>query len=116
MGFKNEKYEKAFYSFVAKNVQVNYNHTKIADIMNGGNFGFKDKDRYGQIKYISDRETHKLSDKGSFSQLLSSINAKAKTEYRFAKNCKLLLPIAWALVIFNYLFFNGGNLKNEFVL
>ena len=76
----------------------------IADIMNGGNFGFKDKDRYGQIKYISDREAHKVSDKGPFSQLLSSINAKAKTEYKFAKNCKLLLPIAWALVIFNYLF------------
>lgn len=75
----------------------------IADIMNGGNFGFKDKDRYGQIKYISDREAHKVSNKGAFSQLLSSINAKAKTEYKFAKNCKLLLPIAWASVIFNYL-------------
>ena len=76
----------------------------IADIMNGGNFGFKDKDRYGQIKYISDREAHKVSDKGAFSQLLSSINAKAKTEYKFAENRKLLLPIAWASVIFNYLF------------
>ena len=75
----------------------------IADIMNGGNFGFKDKDRYGQIKYISDREAHKVSNKGAFSQLLSSINAKAKTEYKFAENCKLLLPIAWASVIFNYL-------------
>lgn len=76
----------------------------IADIMNGGNFGLKDKDRYGQIKYISDRESHKVSDKGAFPQLLSSINAKAKTEYKFAENCKLLLPIAWVLVIFNYLF------------
>lgn len=76
----------------------------IADIMNGGNFGLKDKDRYGQIKYISDRESHKVSDKGAFSQLLSSINAKAKTEYKFSKNCKLLLPIAWVLVIFKYLF------------
>ena len=75
----------------------------IADIMNGGNFGNKNKDRYGQIKYISDREAHKVSDKGAFSQLLSSINAKAKTEYKFAENCKLLLPIAWASVIFNYL-------------
>ena len=75
----------------------------IADIMNGGNFGFKDKDRYGQIKFISDRETYKVSDKGTFSQLLSSINAKAKTEYKFVKDCKLLLPFAWASVIFNYL-------------
>lgn len=76
----------------------------IADIMNGGNFGFKEKDRYGQIKYISDREAHKVSNKGTFSQFLSSINAKAKMEYKFAKICKLLLPIAWASVIFYYLF------------
>lgn len=75
----------------------------IADILTGGNFGYKDKDRYGQIKYISDREANKVSDKGTFSQLLSSINAKAKTEYKFAKKCKLLLPIAWLAVVFNYL-------------
>ena len=74
----------------------------IADILMGGNFGYKDKDRYGQIKYISDREAHKVSDKGTFLQLLSNINAKAKAEYSFSKNCKLLLPIAWILVIFNY--------------
>lgn len=74
----------------------------IADILMGGNFGYKDKDRYGQIKYISDREAHKVSDRSVFSQLLSSINAKAKTEYSFSKNCKMLLPIAWILVIFNY--------------
>lgn len=75
----------------------------ITDIMNGGNFGFKDKDRYGQIKYISDREARRVSDKGTFSQLLSNINAKSKTDYHFVKNCKLLLPIAWVAVIFRYL-------------
>lgn len=75
----------------------------IADILTGGNFGYKDKDRYGQIKYISDREANKVSDKGTFSQLLSSINAKAKTEYNFTKKCKLLLPIAWLAVVFSYL-------------
>ena len=76
----------------------------IADIMSGGNFGNKNKDRYGQIKYISACEAHKISDKGIFRQLLSNINAKSKTEYDFAEKCKLLLPFAWVAVIFNYLF------------
>ena len=40
MGFKNEKYEKAFYNFVAKNVQVNYNHTVIADLLSKNNIKY----------------------------------------------------------------------------
>lgn len=40
MGFKNEKYEKAFYNFVAKNVQVNYNHTEIADLLSKNNLKY----------------------------------------------------------------------------
>lgn len=40
MGFKNEKYEKAFYNFVAKNVQVNYNHTEIAGLLSKNNIKY----------------------------------------------------------------------------
>ncbi len=75
----------------------------LADIMNGGNFGLKDTDRYGQIKYISNRETHTVNRKGAFSQALSSINAKAKNEYGFVKKCKILLPIGWVAVLSDYL-------------
>ncbi len=74
----------------------------ITDILNGGNFGRKDFDRYAQIKYISDREKHEVSQKTAFLQALSSINAKAKSKYDFAKKHKLLLPIGWLAVIFDY--------------
>ena len=40
MGFKNKKYDKAFYNFVAKNVQVNYNHTEIADLLSANNIKY----------------------------------------------------------------------------
>ena len=33
MALQNKKYEKVFYNFVVKNLQVNYNHTKIADLL-----------------------------------------------------------------------------------
>ncbi len=74
----------------------------IFDIISGGNFGFKDGDRYRQIKYISNRESHKVSKKNAFSQLLSNINTKAKKEYNFVKNNKLLLPLGWIAVLYDY--------------
>lgn len=75
----------------------------ITDILNGGNFGFKDKNRYGQIKYISNRETYNVSDKTPFLQALSNINFKAKTKYKFTKKYKFLLPVAWICVIVDYI-------------
>ncbi len=74
----------------------------LADIMNGGNFGFKDKDRYGQIKYINNRKNQSVSSKGAFLQLISSIDAKAKNECELVKKYKWLLPVGWVTVIFNY--------------
>ena len=74
----------------------------ITDIINGGNFGFKDEARYGHIKYISNRESDGISQKGAFSQLLMSINHKAKTKYNFVKKHKWLLPVGWVVVVFDY--------------
>ena len=74
----------------------------ITDIINGGNFGFKDETRYGHIKYISNRDSDGISQKGAFSQLLMSINHKAKTKYNFVKKHKWLLPVGWAVVVFDY--------------
>ena len=74
----------------------------ITDIINGGNFGFKDETRYGHIKYISNRDSDGISQKGAFSQLLMSINHKAKTKYNFVKKHKWLLPVGWVVVVFDY--------------
>ena len=74
----------------------------ITDIMTGGNFGFKDETRYGHIKYISNRESDGISQKGAFSQLFMSINQKAKIKCDFVKKHKWLLPVGWVVVVFDY--------------
>ncbi len=74
----------------------------VFDIISGGNFGFKDADRYRQIKYISNRESHKAGKKGVILQVFSSINTKAKTEYDFVKKHKILLPLGWVTVLYDY--------------
>ena len=74
----------------------------ITDIMTGGNFGFKDEARYGHIKYISNRDSDGISQKGAFSQLFMSINQKAKTKCDFVKKHKWLLPVGWVVVVLDY--------------
>ncbi len=75
----------------------------IADVIRGGNFGHKDRDRYRQIKYITDRSTNNVSKKGAFSQGMSSIDFKARTKYQFVKRYKVLLPLGWLAVMLEYL-------------
>ncbi len=76
----------------------------LSDILNGGNFGFKNKDRYGQIKYISNRITRTVNQSNVFLKLFNNINSKAEIKYSFAKKHKILLPAAWLLVMLDYLF------------
>lgn len=76
----------------------------ITDILNGGNFGFKDTDRYNQIKYISDRENGTTSKRNPVLQVFYSINAKTKTDFDFVNKIKILLPLGWVLTIFKYLY------------
>ncbi len=76
----------------------------IIDILNGGNFGYKDAERYSQIKYISDRKVGSTAKKNSILQLLSSINDKTKKEFKFVNKSKLLLPIGWVCTVSKYFY------------
>lgn len=76
----------------------------VTDILNGGNFGFKDPDRYSQIKYISDRQDGTVGKKRPVLQLFSSINSKTKKELDFVNKNKLLLPIGWIFTVCKYLY------------
>lgn len=76
----------------------------IVDILNGGNFGLKDPERYSQIKYISNRKNGTVGKKIPILQLLSSINAKTKKEFDFVNMSKLLLPIGWLFTVCKYLY------------
>lgn len=76
----------------------------IIDILNGGNFGHKDPERYSQIKYISDRKEGTVGKRNPVLQLFSSMNAKTKIEFGFVNKSKLLLPIGWLFTVCKYLY------------
>ena len=76
----------------------------ISDILNGGNFGVNDLERYSQIKYISDREIGAVAQKNAFVQLLCSINAKSKNEFPFVKKSVVFLPVGWLFTICKHLY------------
>ena len=76
----------------------------VFDILNGGNFGTKDTDRYNQIKYISDRKEGVAAKKNTISQLFVSINEKTKKEFTFVNKSKLFLPIGWIFTVCKYFY------------
>lgn len=76
----------------------------VFDILNGGNFGTKDADRYNQIKYISDRKEGTTAKKNPILQLCASINEKTKKEFKFVNKSKLFLPIGWLFTVCKYLY------------
>lgn len=74
----------------------------VTDILNGGNFGTKDTDRYRQIKYIGDREKRTVNKKSPVFQVLSTINSKTKTELKFTQKYKFLLPVGYVVTVLKY--------------
>ena len=76
----------------------------IADVLNGGNFGYKDTNRYNQIKYISDRKSGEKAKRSPIFQLFSSINQKTKKEFKFVNKSKFFLPIGWFFTVIKYLY------------
>lgn len=89
----------------------------ITDILNGGNFGFKDTTRYSHIKYIGDRNNKTVSQKNPIFQLFDSLNAKTKSECNFVKKHKILLPIGWVVTLCKYigLVISGKRKSDNFV-
>ena len=89
----------------------------ITDILNGGNFGFKDTTRYSHIKYIGDRNNKTVSRKNPIFQLFDSLNAKTKSECNFVEKHKILLPIGWVATLCKYigLVISGKRKYDNFV-
>ena len=76
----------------------------LEDIFLGGNFGYKNKDRYQQMKYISNRDNRTVDEKGRLRQLKETLFDKAKREYRFVRKHPLLLPLGCLAVLWRYFF------------
>lgn len=67
----------------------------ITDIMNGGNFGKKDANRYREIKYISNRGERTVDNNNVLIQVFGTLNQKTYSDYPLIEKCKVLLPIGW---------------------
>jgi hypothetical protein len=74
----------------------------LEDIVYGGNFGRKDKQRSYEGMFIADRDTGDMS-KGRLIQIFSSLNDIVDSRWRVAKKCPLLYPIGWAYFSLRYL-------------
>lgn len=75
----------------------------VCDIMAGGNFGFNDRDRYRQIKYLTDRGKNTVSKSNSLWQACRSIHAKTKQEHPFFREHPVFLPAGWVLTVCDYI-------------
>ena len=65
------------------------------DILSGGNFGFKDMNRYREIKYISDRSEGTVGKSGILRQGIKTMNDKVSRDYKTLGKHKALLPIGY---------------------
>ena len=75
-----------------------YLEMMMADIMNGGNFGVKDKNRINQAKLMTNTGKCKVDDTSLLQQLFLTMNQKAKLGMPITAKVPLLLPIGWLYV------------------
>jgi hypothetical protein len=74
----------------------------LADIIYGGNFGRKDKQRAYEGLFIYDRNTGDMN-KGRLRQFFGSLNNMVDYHWKSAKKCTILYPIGWAYFSLRYL-------------
>jgi hypothetical protein len=70
----------------------------MVDIMNGGNFGVKDKNRINQAKLMTNTGKGKVDDTSLLKQLFLTMNQKARRGMPITAKVPLLLPIGWLYV------------------
>jgi hypothetical protein len=81
----------------------------FGDIINGGNFGSKDIDRYQQKKYIYNSCTRTIDDNSILNQVYIAFNNKTKRECPIINKFPLLKPLAYmrTAVVFMIEIING---------
>ena len=93
----SEKYLGIAHRAWAQNPGVTDAHLEdvMDDILKGGNFGYKDRNRYREIKYIANRGTSTVDDKNVLAQVFGTLNEKTRGDYPWANRHRALLPIGW---------------------
>ena len=75
-----------------------YLEMMMVDIMNGGNFGVKDKNRINQAKLMTNTGKGNVDDTSLLKQLFLTMNEKARRGMPITTKVPLLLPIGWIYV------------------
>ena len=93
----SEKYLGIEHKHWTENSEIDSNLLEdvIDDILNGGNFGTKDLNRYREIKYISNRSERTVDKKSVFYQVFNTLNNKVYAGYGFIDRHKFFLPFGW---------------------
>ncbi len=76
----------------------------LEDVFAGGNFGTKDHTRRSQAKLIRNNVSKKVGNGNILTNILISINEKAKRDYPVMKKNPVLLPAGWIIVCVQYFF------------
>ena len=79
-------------------------HALMADILQGGNFGIKDRRRSFEGVFISDRKNG--VQKGRLRQALSLVNQYSRERWPVMRKYPILLPFGWISRLCGYLFHN----------
>lgn len=82
----------------SKGIDKSLLENMIEDILSGGNFGKKDKDRYhGSMLMSSDKNT------GMVKNIFHTLNNRAKKRMPVIEKAPVLLPVGWVYVGINHL-------------
>ena len=77
----------------------------LQDVLEGGNFGFKDKDRSRVYESrLSGNSDHGDMEQSRFKNGLSAVNAWVRDKWPAANKCPLLLPLGWIYFILRRIF------------
>lgn len=75
-----------------------YLENMMSDILDGGNFGIKDKNRINQAKLMTNTSKAKVDDTSLSKQFFVTMNEKARRGMPIIHRVPILLPIGWFYV------------------
>jgi len=82
----------------------------MEDIVAGGNFGRKDRQRAFEAKFIG-QQGKKDSSKSRLAKAISAVNESSRVRWPIMKRCPLLLPFGWIYSVCGYLIHNRQRRK-----
>lgn len=94
---------KRKWAMMNENITDDQLEALMTDILNGGNFGKKDMNRYREIKYISNRADSTIDNGSVFVQVIKTLNYKVYSDFSFIDKHRYLLPIGWCVEGFKYI-------------